>query len=141
MRSLSLGLLAAAALVAAGCGGGSDPATPEDVVSTAVKALGKGDAQKVCDQLDGDAKRKLVAGLRKGPQGLPHIVSTNCVDGIGKVYAKLPAPIRAVLVKGKVDKATITGDTATVRVSLTTLRTELQKTGDTWLISGGFFEK
>jgi hypothetical protein len=141
MRSLALALLAAAALVAAGCGSSSKPATPEDVVSTAVKALGKGDAQKACDQLDGAAKRKLVAGLRKGPQGLPHIVSTNCVDGIGQVIAKLPRAISAELAKGKVDKAKITGDTATVLVSLTTLRAELQRTGDKWLISGGFFEK
>lgn len=142
MRPLSLALLAVLMLVAAGCGGGGkkEP-TPEDVVRTAVIALGKGDAQGVCDQLNGDAKRKLVAGLRTGPQGLPKIVSTNCVDGITKVFAKLPAPIRAQLAKGKVDKATITGDTATVRVSLTTLRTELAHTNGTWLISGGFFEK
>lgn len=142
MRPLSVALLAVAALVAAGCGGAAKKEqAPEDVVKTAVIALGKGDAQAVCDQLDGDAKRKLVAGLRTGPQGLPKIVSTNCVDGVTKVFAKLPAPIRAQLVKGKVDKATITGDTAKVRVSLTTLRTELTRTGGKWLISGGFFEK
>jgi hypothetical protein len=143
MRPVALALLAVAALVAAGCGGGGGPKepTPEEVVKTAVVALGKGDAQAVCDELNGDAKRKLVAGLRTGPQGLPKIVSTNCVDGITKVFAKLPAPIRAQLVKGKVDKATITGDTASVRVSLTTLRTELTRTGGKWLISGGFFEK
>lgn len=141
MRPLSLALLAVLVLVAAGCGGGGkkEP-TPEDVVRTAVIALGKGDAQGVCNQLNGDAKRKLVAGLRTGPQGLPKIVSTNCVDGITKVFAKLPAPIRAQLAKGKVDKATITGDTAQVRVSLTTLRTQLARTNGKWLISGGFFE-
>jgi hypothetical protein len=142
MRLLSLALLAVLALAAAGCGGsGKKESSPEDVVKAAVVALGKGDAQGVCAQLNGDAKRKLVAGLRTGPQGLPKIVSTNCVDGIKKVFAKLPAPIRAQLVKGKVDKATITGDTAKVRVSLTTLRTELARTNGTWLISGGFFEK
>jgi hypothetical protein len=142
MRLLSLALLAVLALAAAGCGGsGKQESSPEDVVKAAVVALGKGDAQGVCAQLNGDAKRKLVAGLRTGPQGLPKIVSTNCVDGIKKVFAKLPAPIRAQLVKGKVDKATITGDTAKVRVSLTTLRTELARTNGTWLISGGFFEK
>jgi hypothetical protein len=106
-----------------------------------VKALGKGDAPKVCDQLDAGAKRKLLAGLRKGVQGLPRIAATSCVDAIGKVYAKLPQTIRDVLVKGRVDKARITGATATVRVSLTTLKAELRKTGDTWLISGGFFER
>lgn len=141
MRPLSLTLIAVLALVAAGCGGAKKEATPEDVVKTAVIALGKGDAEAVCGQLNGDAKRKLVAGLRTGPQGLPKIVSTNCVDGITKVFAKLPAPIRAQLVKGQVDKATITGDTAKVRVSLTTLRTELARTDGKWLISGGFFEK
>src|SRR5438128_7498078 len=140
MRRPSIALLAVLTLVAAGCGGGDKKEqTPEDVVKAAVIALGKGDAQGVCDQLDGDAKRKLVAGLRTGPQGLPKIVSTNCVDGITKVFAKLPAPIRAQLVKGKVDKATVTGDTAKVRVSLTTLRTELTRTDGKWLISGGFF--
>lgn len=140
MRSLSLVLLLAA-LVAGGCGGGSDPATPEDVVSTAATALGKGEVQKVCDQLNGDARRKLVIGLRRGVQGLPKIASTNCAGGIQKVYTALPQAIRAVLAKGDVDKAIVTGDTAKVRISRTTLRTELQKTGDTWLISGGFFEK
>jgi hypothetical protein len=141
MRPLALALLAAAALVAAGCGSGSKPATPEEVVSTAVKALGKGDAPKVCDQLDAAGKRKLVAGLRKGPQGLPRIVATSCVDGIRQVIAKLPRTIRAELAKGNVEKAKITGNTATVLVSLTTLRAELRKTGDKWLISGAFFEK
>jgi hypothetical protein len=142
MRRPSIALLAVLTLVAAGCGGGGKKEqTPEEVVKAAVIALGKGDAQAVCDQLNGDAKRKLVAGLRTGPQGLPKIISTNCVDGITKVFAKLPAPIRAQLVKGKVDKATITGDTAKVRVSLTTLRTELARTDGKWLISGGFFEK
>jgi hypothetical protein len=142
MRLISLALLTVLAVLAAGCGGSKDSApTPEKVVSTAVVALGKGDVATVCAQLNGDGKRKLVAGLRRGPQGLPHIISTNCVDAITKVNAKIPKAIRAVLLKGKVDKAVVTGDTATVRVTLTTLKTELQRTGGTWLISGGFFEK
>ena len=142
MRLLSLALLAAVALAAAGCGGGGGPKepTPEDVVKAAVIALGKGDAQGVCAQLNGDAKRKLVAGLHAGVQGLPKIGSTNCVDGITKVYAKLPKALRTHLIKGPVDKATITGDTAKVRVSQSTLRTELTRTNGKWLISGGFFE-
>jgi hypothetical protein len=144
MRSLPLVLLVTAALVAAGCGGGGDSgetATPEDVVSTAATALGKGEIATVCDQLDGDARRKLVIGLRRGVQGLPKITSTNCATGIQKVYAALPKTIRDVLVRGKVDKATITGNSAKVRVSRTTLRTELTKSDGKWLISGGFFEK
>lgn len=144
MRAISLALFVSVALLAAGCGGGSDastePTTPEDVVSTAATALGKGELQKVCDQLDGEARRQLVIGLRRGVQGLPKIRSTNCLTGITQVYAALPKPVRDVLAKGKVGQATITGDSAKVRISTTTLRTELHKSDGKWLISGGFFE-
>jgi hypothetical protein len=143
MRAISVALLVTTALLAAGCGGGgdsSDSATPEDVASTAASALGKGELQKVCDQLNGAARRELVIGLRRGVQGLPKIKSTNCLTGITQVYAALPEAIRKILSQGRVDKATITGDTAKVRISSTTLRTELRKSDGAWLISGGFFE-
>jgi nitrous oxide reductase accessory protein NosL len=130
------------ALLVAGCGG--DQAAAQDTVTAAVSGLAKGDAKKVCDQLTAGARKKLLATLADNPLGFANIHARTCREGIVKLHAELPQPIRAVLTDGEVDDAKVTGDTATVHVVGAGTDAELRKVDGTWKItglSGGLFRK
>jgi hypothetical protein len=139
MRSLSLVLLAVAALIAAGCGE-DDASKAQSTVSAAVSGLAKGDEKKVCDQLTPAAQRKVIAVLRTGPLGLPSIRASGCRDAIVKLHAALPQVIRDVLVDGEVGSAKVTGDKAKVHVVGAGMTADLQKIDGTWKITGGLFQ-
>ena len=138
MRSTAVATLLAAALVA-GCGTTPQP-TPEDVVSTAISALSKGDEKKVCAQLTPGGQRKMLVALRDNPLGLT-VQATNCEEGITKLHAKLTKPMRAVLEDGEVDDAKVTGDKAVVHVVGAGMDVELARDAeDRWKITGGVME-
>jgi hypothetical protein len=139
MRSVLIALLAAAALVAAGCGE-DDAGKAESTVSSAVSGLAKGDEKKVCAQLTPAAQRKVIKILRTGPLGLPSITASNCRDAIVKLHAALPQVIRNVLVDGEVGDAKVSGDKAKVRVIGAGMTADLQKIDGTWKITGGLFQ-
>ncbi len=139
MRSVTLALLAVAALLAASCGE-SDADKAESTVSTAVSGLAKGDAEKVCDQLTPGAQRKVLAVLATGPLGLSPIRAVTCRQAVGELHDALPKVIRNVLVDGEVDDARVHGDTAEVHVVGAGMTADLQRFGDTWKITGGLFE-
>jgi hypothetical protein len=139
MRSASLALLAVAAFVAGGCGGG-DASKAEDTVSTAVSGLAEGDAKQVCDQLTVPAQRRLLVLLADNPLGFPDIKATNCLDAVTKLHAKLTQVQRNVLVDGEVEKAKVTGDKATVHVTGAGMTANLQKINGKWMITGGLFQ-
>jgi hypothetical protein len=136
MRSVSLALLAVAALMAAGCGA-DDASKAESTVSTLVSGVAKGDDAKACAQLTPGAQRKLLRVLRTGPLGLSSIRASDCRDAIVKLHAALPKVFRDVLVDGEVDKAKVTGDKAVVHVPGFGMDVELQKIADKWKITGG----
>lgn len=138
MRSISLVLLAVAALAAAGCGE-DDASKAESTVSSAVSGLAKGDEQKVCEQLTPSAQRKVITILRTGPLGLPSIRASNCRDAIVKLHAALPQVYRDVLVDGEVGDAKVSGDKAKVKVIGAGMTADLQKIDGTWKITGGLF--
>jgi hypothetical protein len=140
MRSPSLALLAAAAIIAAGCGGGDDASKAQDTVSTAVSGLAKGDAKTVCNQLTVPAQRRLLVLLAHNPLGFPDIQATNCLDAVTKLHGKLTQPQRNVLVDGEVEKAKVTGDKATVHVTGAGMTASLQKINGRWMITGGLFQ-
>lgn len=141
MRSVSLALLAVAALTLAVAGCGEDDASKaESTVSTAVSGLAKGDEQKVCAQLTPAAQRKVITILRTGPLGLPSIRASDCRDAIVKLHAALPQVIRDVLVDGEVGDAKVSGDKAKVRVIGAGMTADLQKIDGRWKISGGLFQ-
>ena len=139
MRPATLALLAAAALLAGGCGG-SDKKEAEHTVSTAVSSLAKGDAKTVCDQLTPGGARQVMKVLATGPLGLDPIRATTCREAIGALHDALPKVIRNVLVDGEVDNAKVTGDRATVHVVGAGMTAELQKVGGSWKITGGLFQ-
>jgi hypothetical protein len=139
MRSGSLALLAAAALLAAGCGGG-DASKAEDTVSTAVSGLAEGDGKQVCDQLTVGAQKQILALLADNPLGFPDIKAKSCVEGITKLHAVLTPEQRNVLVDGEVGDAKVTGDKATVRVIGLGMQADLQKFDGRWMITGGLFK-
>jgi hypothetical protein len=139
MRSGSLALLAAAALLAAGCGD-DDASKAEETVSTAVSGLAKGDGKKVCDQLTVAAQKQILVLLADNPIGLPNIKARSCVEGINKLHAVLTQVQRNVLVDGEVGKAKITGDKAKVRVIGLGMQADLQKIDGKWMITGGLFK-
>jgi hypothetical protein len=132
-------LLAAAALLAAGCGH-DDRKDAEHTVSTAVSSLAKGDAQTVCEQLSPGGARKVMAVLATGPLGLRPIHATTCVAAIGALHDALPQVIRNVLVDGEVDDTKVSGDRATVHVVGAGMTAKLQKVAGDWKITGGLFE-
>jgi hypothetical protein len=139
MRSMSVALLAGAAIIAAGCGG-SDASKAQETVSTAVSGLGKGDGKKVCDQLTVAAQKQILALLADNPLGFPDIKATSCVEGINKLHAALSQAQRNVLVDGEVGDAKITGDKAKVRVTGLGMQADLQKIDGRWMITGGLFK-
>lgn len=127
------------AVAASGCGD-SGP-SPEEVTSTAVSGLSKGDEKQVCEQLTEPAKRKLLEVLADDPPFVGTIRATSCEDAIVKVHAKLSEPIRAVLEDGEVDEAKITGDKAVVAVTGAGTDVELEKIAGEWKITGGLFKR
>ena len=139
MRSGSLALLVAAALLAAGCGGG-DAGKAEDTVSTAVSGLAEGDGKQVCDQLTVGAQKQILALLADNPLGFPDIKAKSCVEGITRLHAALTPEQRNVLIDGEVGEAKVTGDKATVRVIGLGMQADLQKFDGTWMITGGLFK-
>jgi hypothetical protein len=139
MRSVSLALLAAAVLMAAGCGN-DDAGKAQETVSAAVSGLGKGDGKKVCDQLTAGAQKQILALLANNPLGFPNIKATSCVEGITKLHAALSQAQRNVLVDGEVGDAKVTGDKAKVRVIGLGMQADLQKINGRWMITGGLFK-
>lgn len=141
---LAAALLALLAAAAVGCGGDFGTPTPEDVVSTAVIGLSKGDEKKVCAQLTEPAKRRLLRELADDPPIIKPVKAETCEEAIVKVYAQLSEPIRDALAGGEVDEAKITGDRAVVHVTGFGTDVELQKISDEWKISditGGLFTR
>ncbi|HVL31750.1 MAG TPA: hypothetical protein VM299_05900 [Solirubrobacteraceae bacterium] len=139
MRRACLAILAAGALVAAGCGE-SDADKAEDTVTTAVSGLAVGNEKRVCDQLTPAAQRQILGFLADNPLGFPSIKASDCLDAINKLHAALTPAQRAALENGEVGEAKVTGDTATVRVVGFGMTAKLQKIDGEWMITGGLFE-
>jgi len=118
-----------------GCGTEPSP-SPENVVSSAISGLSKGDEKKVCAQLSPEGERKLLVVLRDNPLNL-EVVASNCEEAITKLHAMLSKAIRAALEDGEVDDAKVTGDQAVVHVPGFGMDVELQKVAKKWKISGG----
>ena len=136
MRASLLATALLALLAAAGCGGSP---SPEEVTSTAVSGLSKGDEKKVCAQLTEPAKRTLLRVIADDPPIIEPVKAETCEEAIVKVHAQLSQPIRAVLEDGEVDEAKITGDRAVVHVTGAGADVELQKIDGEWKITGGLF--
>ncbi len=132
MRRAGLATFLVAAITAAGCGGSP---SPEEVVSTAVSGLSKGDEQAVCDQIAPAAKRDLLEQLADDPPLVEPIRASSCEEAITKFHAQLSQPIRAVLEDGEVDEARVKGDQAIVHVTGAGINVRLQKIGDEWKIA------
>lgn len=139
MRPVALAVLAAAALAGAGCGS-SPEGDAKKTVSAAISGLSKGNAKKVCDQLTVGAQRQLLVVLADNPLGFPDIKASNCREAITKLHAALTPEVRAVLEDGEVDRARVTGDTATVHVVGAGMTAKLRRFGDKWKITGGLFQ-
>ena len=118
-----------------GCGTEPSP-SPENVVSSAISGLSKGDEKKVCAQLSPEGERKLLVVLRDNPLNL-EVVASNCEEAITKLHAMLSKAIRAALEDGEVDDAKVTGDQAVVHVPGFGMDVELQKVAKKWKITGG----
>ncbi len=118
-----------------GCGTEPSP-SPENVVSSAISGLSKGDEKKVCAQLSPEGERKLLVVLRDNPLNL-EVVASNCEEAITKLHAMLSKAIRAALEDGEVNDAKVTGDQAVVHVPGFGMDVELQKVAKKWKITGG----
>jgi len=134
MRAALVATVLLAALLTA-CGTEPSP-SPENVVSSAISGLSKGDEKKVCAQLSPEGERKLLVVLRDNPLNL-EVMASNCEEAITKLYAMLSKAIRAALEDGEVDDAKVTGDQAVVHVPGFGMDVELQKVAKKWKITGG----
>ncbi len=134
MRAALVATVLLAALLTA-CGTEPSP-SPENVVSSAISGLSKGDEKKVCAQLSPEGERKLLVVLRDNPLNL-EVVASNCEEAITKLHAMLSKAIRAALEDGEVDDAKVTGDQAVVHVPGFGMDVELQKVAQKWKITGG----
>jgi ketosteroid isomerase-like protein len=116
-----LATAAALALGAAACGGsdddggdssgGSDRQQARATVETLYAAIADGDAERVCEQLNEDARRQLEQGGLGGK-------SDSCVDSFQKFLddAEEAGGLDLTL-KAKVKDVEVTGDKAVARVS------------------------
>ena len=134
MRAAFVATVLLAALLTA-CGTEPSP-SPENVVSSAISGLSKGDEKKVCAQLSPEGERKLLVVLRDNPLNL-EVVASNCEEAITKLHAMLSKAIRAALEDGEVNDAKVTGDQAVVHVPGFGMDVELQKVAKKWKITGG----
>jgi hypothetical protein len=121
-RSLIAVLVAAVALTAAGCGGGSDKDKVKSTVEDYLAAVTKGDGNKACSLVTDQTKKNIERGGRKCPE---------TISALNK------GPGRQVLQAfkdAKVENVKVTGDRATadIKVKSLTQKTNLRKEGGNW---------
>ena len=121
--------------VLAGCGA-SDEEQAADTVRTYLEAFVDGNGQRACEQLTDAVQRRIVDGFS---EGAPSAGITSCEQAIGAIADQRSTQL-AEPVEIKVERVTVDGDRATVRMRGATDDAELTKTDNAgWLISGGIF--
>ncbi len=122
--------------VLAGCGA-SDEEQAADTVRSYLEAVVDGNGQRACEQLTDAVQRRIVDRFS---EGAPSAGITSCEQAIGAVIAYVRSTELAEPVEIKVERVTVDGDSATVRMRGATEDAELTKTDNAgWLISGGIF--
>jgi hypothetical protein len=111
-----LGLLAAA-LVIAGCGGGSgasraDVAAVKQVMARAFAALANGDGETVCSLATQSGQQKIVPDLSKIQASVP---GATCPSVIREATRLLPPQIKEGMRSVVIKKVTMNGNDATVQ--------------------------
>ena len=95
-----------------------------------------GNGQRACEQLTDAVQRRIVDAFS---EGAPSAGITSCEQAIGAVADQRSTEL-AEPVEIKVERVTVDGDSATVRMRGATDDAELTKTDNAgWLISGGIF--
>lgn len=130
---------ASAALLAAGCGGGEDAPepTPQEQVRTTWRAAAgeaaAGDGEALCARIT-EAGRERIRAETKLP----------CEDAVRLLASRLSEAEREAVRSAPITQVTVTGERAVVGYESTaalrkvgfTGRTELEKSGGQWLLSG-----
>lgn len=121
-------------LLVMGCGG-NEQGDAAATVTTYLSALADGDGAEACDQLTGQAKRELTAGI---VETVPELQSDFSCDGAVEALADLLGEDeRSVLREAEV-AASVDGDEATASLEGSPNEVELRRVDGRWLISGGF---
>ena len=124
MARRPISCLAAAALLLAGCGGGSHQTAAERAVATTLQgylsALAHGDYAGACARLTDDAKEKIARRSRAPTLSLP---ATTCPQQLRGLVRFVPRPQRdsvlGVVAGAKVRSVHVTGAQATADVRAT----------------------
>jgi hypothetical protein len=151
-KTVLLAALVSAALIAAGCGGTTDPkvdakpvtakqssdtdvAAAKKVVVRFMAAFADGDGKSACNQMTD----KAVAGMvQDGKKRSAKAAFDLCVDTISGLHGLMgPEDVKA-LQHPKFKSVKVKGDSAVVTVTYTEEPVELVRTeGSGWLIDGG----
>ena len=127
-RRVLLTLLTAGAL-AAGCGDGGEPDTPERTVETFIDALGDGDGDRACAELTEDGKREFTAVMPVFVD--PSKQNVPCEQAVELVAGRVrdrDVEITAASVRG--DRATVVTEGGPQRIDL--------RRDDDWRIDAQF---
>jgi hypothetical protein len=135
MRPLTVLVVVALAVAMPACGGKkkSDTDKVKATWQSALKAVGSGDAAKLCSLVSPAAQKQLTAST--------HL---SCEDTIKLVASRLSAADRAAAAHAAIRAVTVRGNQATISYATTPAlsaiglkgQVKLTKSGDTWLISG-----
>ena len=105
-----------------------------DTVETYLTALADGDGERACDQLTGNARRKLVDSLT---QQVPEVDATSCEDALAMVAANIGADEERTLKDAEITKVSGQGELGHSPARGADTDAELVKTDAGWLIDGG----
>jgi hypothetical protein len=131
----AVAVLAAAAFVLGGCGGGKSVPAPEaasQAVTGFAKAFGGGDGQKACDLLTPAAR---TAFLKKSHTVAP---TTDCAVAMRRIHDLAGASVTQPLAAATVSDVKVTGATASALLTANGHSTSvyLAKQGDSWKLTG-----
>src|SRR3954449_8176946 len=130
------GLLGAAVLLVAGCGGGGgdERADPEAVIATTndyAHAFGSGDGDRACELLTPGARDSLV-------QRVSSLVGTqDCGEAVKKLQTLAGPNVTGQFATAKASAPTVTGDmaTATLTAGGHATQVSLEKRDGNWLLT------
>lgn len=137
VRLISVSLIAGSLALISGCGGSSDEEKVNAAVTGYLSGLADGDGKEACSHLTGDGKRELATFLVQTLGGFADL-SVSCDEQVKELSGSIGEDERPLLRNAEIN-VTVSGDSATAQLVGGDGRDiELIKSGEEWLVDGGF---
>jgi hypothetical protein len=126
-------LVASAALALRACGGTSDDDSVRHVVTGYLAAVADGDGKRACALMTSGEAQRVASTFLAHAEGTGAAACPQAMKALAKAA---PRSARDGLRHVRITAVKISGDHATVTIAGATRAAQLQRSGDTWLISG-----